>query len=574
MPLDALCLSHVVAETAAFAEQARIDKIYQPSRQELVLTLRSREGTRRLLLSARPGAARLHFTDRRRENPAEPPMFCMLLRKHLGGGRVVSMTQVPTERMVRICIESMSELGELRSRTLLLEAMGQQANLILLDEQERIIDAMRRVEGDITTGRRQILPGLFYQPPKPVDKLDAASLSREQLEALFQAATPEDSCSTLLSRNIGGLSPLLVRELCYHCGGIDISAQSVDRDKLFATLWGLIVDKPKPTIILLHGIPKDFSFLSIEQYENVAALKSYHSFAELLDRFYGEQEQQEQMRQRGEQLRKRMESVQARLLRKMDNQRRELEKASERETSRIYGDLITSNLYRMSKGEHLLRCENFYNEALPQIEIPLDPLKTPQQNAAHYYKQYNRMKTAEQMLQEQLAQGEQELEYVRSILDALYRADSAGDLAEIRQELEQAGYLKSKRSGKKQQKLPPLKPYQYTSSSGRSILVGRNNIQNEQLSFRQARHTDLWLHVQKAPGSHVILSADGEVPDEQSIAEAAALAVKHSSLNGGGKVPVDYTLVRNLKKVPGGKPGMVIYHKYETIYAQPPQAEE
>ena len=565
MPLDALCLAHLVDETADRVVGAKIDKIHQTARYEVVLSLRSAAGNCRLLLSARPGAGRLHLTERKRENPAEPPMFCMLLRKHLTGS-IASLTQVPGERIVRIEVEGTGDLGDRRRRTLVLEAMGQQANLILLDEDGRILDALRRVDGDITTGKRQVLPGLFYALPLPQEKPYAGAIEPAALEALLAAAPQEVKLAEVFGQRLSGLSPLLCRELAHRLGDVDVRLFEVDKAQTVAVYFQLLSAEAQPTLLTLNGERRDFSFLPIAQYGALGKHERFDDFASLLDEFYGSREQLDLMRQKGESLRKLVDAAAGRLVRKLANQTQELLRAEEREQKRIFGDLITSHLHALQKGDSLLRCENYYDPEGGTAEIKLDPLKTPQQNAARYYKDYARLKTAEQMLRQQMTQGELDLEYLRSVQDNLARAQSERDLAEIRQELSQNGYLKAPKGAKKQQKVQAQKPLEYRTSAGLQVLVGRNNLQNDQLTFKIARHTDLWLHVQKAAGSHVILECDGGMPDDASIEEAARLAVQHSSLSGGAKVAVDYTPVRNLKKPPSAKPGMVIYHKYWTLY--------
>ena len=565
MPLDALCLAHLVGETADRIVGAKVDKIHQTARYEVVLSLRAPAGNCRLLLSARPGAGRLHLTERKRENPAEPPMFCMLLRKHLTGS-VVALEQVQGERIVRMDVEGTGDLGDRRRRTLMLEAMGTQANLVLLDEEGRILDALRRVEGDITTGKRQVLPGLFYTLPEPFDKPYAGTVEPRELAAILDTAPQEMKLSEVLGQRLSGLSPLLCREIAHRLGDTDVRLFELDKAQAVATYFQLLSAEAQPTVLSVNGERKDFSFLPIEQYGPLGERESFADFGTMLDEFYGGKEQRELMRQKGESLRKLADSAANRLVRKLANQTQELLRAEEREEKRIFGDLITSNLHLLTKGDRMLRCENYYDPAGGTAEIKLDPLKTPQQNAARYYKDYARLKTAEQMLRQQMAQGEVELEYLRSVQDNLARAESERDLAEIRQELVQNGYIKTKKGGKKQQKVQAQKPIEYRTSSGLQVLVGRNNLQNDQLSFKIARHTDIWLHVQKAAGSHVILECDGGMPDDASIEEAARLAVRHSSLSGGAKVAVDYMPVRNLKKPPAAKAGMVIYHKYWTLY--------
>ena len=526
MALDALCLTAVVCELQATVVGAKIDKIYQPARDEVILALRGMGGNVRLLLSAAQGRARLQLTGLNRENPAEPPMFCRLLRKHLTGGKIRALRQVPGDRIAVLELEVTNELGDKVDRQLVLEAMGRGGNLILVDEEGRVTDCIRRVEGDLATGKRAVMPGRFYRLPEPFH----------------------------------GLSPLIRRELAFR-------GDTRTPEEAAAQLEEELKDgKGEPNLLLRDGKMADFSFLPILQYglnsENVA----YPSFSALFDDFYAVQEQEARAKQQGQDLIKTVQNARDRLVRKMGLQKQELAEAGKRETLRQLGDIITANLYRLKKGQSSALLEDFYDPEGKTVEVTLSPLLTPQQNAARYYKNYNRAKTAAVMLTEQLEKGEQELSYLESVLETLHLAEGERDLQEIRQELVEAGYLRRPAKAAKRNKPMAGKPLEFWSSAGLRSLVGKNNSQNDRLTTKMADKRDLWLHTQKIHGSHVILCTNGETPDAASITEAAQLAAWFSQARGGQKIPVDYTPVRYVKKPAGARPGMVVYTTYETAY--------
>ena len=526
MALDALCLTAVVCELQATVVGAKIDKIYQPARDEVILALRGVGGNVRLLLSAAQGRARLQLTGLNRENPAEPPMFCRLLRKHLTGGKIRALRQVPGDRIAVLELEVTNELGDKVDRQLVLEAMGRGGNLILVDEEGRVTDCIRRVEGDLATGKRAVMPGRFYRLPEPFHGL--SPLIRRELEFRGDTRTPEGAAAQLEEELKDG--------------------------------------KGEPNLLLRDGKMADFSFLPILQYglnsENVA----YPSFSALFDDFYAVQEQEARAKQQGQDLIKTVQNARDRLVRKMGLQKQELAEAGKRETLRQLGDIITANLYRLKKGQSSALLEDFYDPEGKTVEVTLSPLLTPQQNAARYYKNYNRAKTAAVMLTEQLEKGEQELSYLESVLETLHLAEGERDLQEIRQELVEAGYLRRPAKAAKRNKPMAGKPLEFWSSAGLRILVGKNNSQNDRLTTKMADKRDLWLHTQKIHGAHVILCTNGETPDAASITEAAQLAAWFSQARGGQKILVDYTPVRYVKKPAGARPGMVVYTTYETAY--------
>ncbi len=576
MPLDAICLTAVAGEIRAGVVGGRIDKIHQPGRDEVVLAVRGNRGSEKLFLSANPSHPRAQLTDISRENPDKPPMFCMLLRKHLTGARITALDQPPMERVLQLVLEATDELGDRVERRLVLEAMGRHSNLILLDQHGRIIDCLRRVDSDMSA-RRQVLPGLFYHLPPTQAKLDPAALSREELEQALAAAPEESQADKWLLDTFGGISPLISREIAWRAGGctdvrlheLGESGRRALLDELERVLCLVRENRFAPTLIKRENRPFDFTFLPVAQYEAAAQVEVRESFAQLLDQFYATRETMERVRQQGQDMIRAVTTARDRTARKLALQEQELEVTKDREQLRQKGDIITSNLHVMTRGMARLKAYNFYDPEGGEIEIALDPLLTPQQNAAKYYKDYNKAKTAEQMLALQLEKGGRELEYLNSVLESIALAEGERDLQEIRQELVDTGYLRRASKAKGREKRLASKPLEFCSSTGLRISVGKNNTQNDLLTTKLASKGDLWFHTQKIHGSHVILWTGGQTPDLQSINEAACLAAWFSQGRDSGKVPVDYTPVKYVKKPAGARPGMVVYTTYETAWVTP-----
>ncbi len=571
MAIDAICLQAVVEELRPQLLGLRVDKVQQPARDQVVLLFRGK----RLLLNAGAGAPRLQLTEILRDNPAEPPMFCMLLRKHLSGARVAGLTQPPLERLVKIEFDASDELGRAGRRTLVLEAMGRRSNLILLDGEGRVIDSLRRVDADMSAAR-QVLPGLFYPPPASTGRLPYREETEAGFADRFAAAAAEKTLDAFLLDQYFGLSPLMARELAFRAAG--------DTDtRLFQLsgpdpLWRALEDfssrvrenRFTPVCLMREGKPLDFACVPVGQYGGAAECVAYASFSALLDAFYAAREKQERARQRGADLLRAATTARDRLRRKLALQEKEYAATQDRDKLRVLGNLITANLYRMERGQARLECENYYEDNAP-TSIPLDPLLTPQQNAAKYYKRYAKAKTAEKYLREQMDLARRDLEYLESVLAELAQAETEADYLDIRAELREAGFLKKQGKGKKD-KSRPAAPWEFRTSSGLRVLVGRNNRQNDKLTMKDADRRDLWLHTQKIHGSHVILHCAGQAPSEEDIAEAAMLAAWFSQARESGNVPVDYTEVRNVKKPAGARPGMVIYTTCRTVHVTPEEA--
>lgn len=577
MPLDAICLTALRNELAGQITGLKIDKVQQPEQDQIVLSLRGFGAAIRLLISAGTGDARLHITDAVFENPQNPPMFCMLLRKHLTGAKIKAVTQPPHERSIDMTLDCYDVLGEPSEKHLIIELLGRFSNIILTAQDGIIIDCFRRVDVSMSE-LRQVLPGLFYRLPPVQNKSDPLQITREALLALVIDCPQDKDAAKWLLDTFNGFSPLICREIVNRAYGETAVRMTEVTGKdngnalcdAFISLTDDIRAEKFEAYMLLdaEGKPHEFSYTPILQYGSALKLERFNGFSALLDTFYTRRSTTERMRQRSQALTKSIKNAHDRVLRKLENQREELKKTLSRERLREIGDIVTANLYMLKKGMSVFRTTDYYSEDSREVDIQLDPLKTPQQNAAKYYKDYSKAKNAEIILKEQIDKGENELEYLKSVLEELLRAESERDLLEIKQELTLTGYVRLQKTGKKEKKTQLL-PVRYLSSTGFDIQVGKNNIQNETLTHKTAFKTDIWLHAQKIPGSHVIISANGREPDAETLNEAASLAAWFSQARESKKVPVDYTLIKYVKKIPGGRPGMVTYTEYKTIIAEP-----
>ena len=566
MAFDAFFLSAVLDEVRKRCIGARIDKIHQPSRDTLILQMHSREWRSKLLFAANPTAPRLHLTNASPENPAEPPMFCMLLRKHLMGAKLSQISQIPMERTATFTFDCTDEMGFPVQKRLVAELMGRTCNLYLLSPEGRIIDCLRRIGLD-ESAKRAALPGLMYQEPEPITKEDPSVV--ENYVNLFNRPGA-DLISDRLMDTFGGLSPLVCREAAlFAAGSTDARPDPRDEDDIAEKLQLFFTEHlkhPKPYYYALpDGTPKQFAFCPIRQY---GEYREAESFGALLDMYYTVRDRKDAMRQKSQAVRKTVQNLCTRLTRKLAIQEKELEATYDRERLRQLGDIVTANIHKIVKGQTVVQCEDFYDEEMKIIDIPISPILSPQQNAAKFYKDYTRMKNAEKELTRQLELGEHELYYLKSVLEELSRAQTDAELEAIKQELQEGGYLRAD-SGKKKMKQGKVPPMRFESTDGYPIYVGRNNKQNEELTFRLARKDDIWCHASKVHGSHVIISCGGTTPPDDTITQAAQLAAYYSETSGGQNIPVDVTPVKQVKKIPNGKPGMVIYHTYKTVIANP-----
>lgn len=578
MALDGAFLRHIKQELEGQLLGSRVDKVYQPNREELLIAFRSREAACKVLFSARANSARVHFTTIPLENPKQPPMLCMLLRKKLLGAKVVAIRQPELERLLHFDFDSINELGDHVTLTLTMEVMGRYSNIILSDEEGKIIDALKRVDAEMSS-QRLVLPGLTYRLPPPQSKLCPLSTVSQQVVEALKALPRDMELSKGYLALLQGVSPIVCRELAYRVGrGRELTVKTMDEEQLFRA--GFFYQQMRDTVeevsgkpymaVNLQGKPMDFSFLEIHQYGTAAVVKEAESFSQLLDDFYRERDKQERMRVREQDLLKLLSTHSERLSRKIGVQRGELEQCADRDGLRVAGDLISANMYQLEKGAQSADLANFYEEDAPLVHIKLDPALTPSQNAQKYYKEYRKAKTAEEKLTEQISLAEQELEYLETVLDALARAETERDLSEIRAELQEQGYLRKLRS-KKEKPAAVSAPMKFTTSDGFTVLVGRNNRQNDKLTLKTANNNDIWFHTKNIPGSHTVLVTEGKSPTETAMTEAAQLAALHSRAKDSAQVPVDYTQIRNVSKPVGAKPGMVIYVNYKTIYVTPSQ---
>ena len=568
MAFDAFYLKFTLDEIRERCLGGRVEKIFQPSRDGLIMLLKGSAGREKLLIAANPAAPRLHLTTASPENPPEPPMFCMLLRKHLSGARLAEVTQPDMERMAVFTFDATDEMGFPVQKRLVAELMGRTCNLYLLNPEGRILDCLRRVPLDENT-KRAALPGLNYIPPDRVEKKNPAQLSAPDYATLLRAPGPDLLCDRLMDA-LGGLSPLVCREAALCCvGDTDARVEGQDAEALGERLQAFfseILEHPAPYYYALaDGTPKQFSFCPIRQY---GSCQQAQSFSALLDRFYTLRDRRDAIRQKSQGMRKTVTNYCQRLRRKLAVQSKELEATHDRERLRQLGDILTANLSRLKKGQTEAQCEDFYDENMATVTIPLSPLLSPQQNAAKFYKDYTRMKNAEKELTHQLSLGREELSYLESVQEELNRADTEAELEEIRQELQAGGYVRPD-AGRKRMKQSKLPPMRFESTDGFAIYVGRNNRQNDELTFRLARKDDIWCHASKVHGSHVIISCGGRIPPDNTVTQAAQLAAYYAETTGGQNIPVDVTPVRQVKKLPSGKPGMVIYHSYKTVIVNP-----
>lgn len=575
MALDGVLLHFLAQEINRRLEGARVDKIQQPERDEVDLIFRGREGSPRLILTASPNNPRVHLSRVPRENPQQPPMFCMLLRKHLSGARFAGVEQPGLERILFVHFDSRNELGDEVRLTLAAEVMGRRSNVIVLDENGRIMDAVKRVDASMSSVR-QILPGMKYEMPPAQHKTDLTAADPVQTARAVRQGHGE--AAKVLLGLIQGVSPVVCREmiaLACRDAGARAEEMTEEQGQRLAFFLGRLADavrQGKGTPVLIRdtatGKPLDFSFLPVTQYGTAAAVKEYPDFSTLLDDFYSERDRVENVNRRAHDLLTLIGNAVERVSRRMDNQRAELRRSEDREALKIRGDLISANMYRLQKGMTRCRLENYYEEGSPAVEVELDPSLTPSQNAQKYYHRYRKASVAEKYLTGQIAAGQSELEYLDSVFDALTRAGGESEIAEIREELVAEGYLK-RHGPKSARRSRESEPLHFRSEDGYRILVGRNNRQNDRLTLRTAAKSDIWLHTHNIPGAHVIVCARGETVPERTLTQAAVLAAFHSKARGSAQVPVDYTAVRNVKKTAGAKPGKVIYEDYRTAYVRP-----
>ena len=567
MALDAITLALLAKELDSELQGARIDKIHQPSKDEIVMHMRKRDGNIKLLISARSGSARVCLTNESFENPQTPPSFCMLMRKYFAGAKFVAANSIKGERIIMLAFTATSEMGDTVQLDLAVELMGRYANIVAINQEGKVIDAMKRVDADASSVR-QLLPGLTYKLPPNRDNPHLIEETQQVLDKVFSFDAPLNSA---FMKNTLGIGPVIAREIAYRAlGDRDVYAAYLsDEQKQTVTD---VVEKVKEyynnpqytTVYDDNGKPSEFSFMPLMQYGNLAT-KSYESLNVLLDEYYAQKDKAERLRQKGKDLYRLTQTLTERTQRKQVARKEELEESRDSEKYKIYGELLTANLWQLEKGMKNIKVLNYYTNE--EITIPLDVKLNGNQNAQKYYKEYKKRQTAVKMLTDLIKQGEIELEYLKSINYAVQEAQNEAELMAIRSELHGAGYIKYYKQRDKKQK--PQDFIKYISSDGFLICVGRNNLQNDKLTMKTARGKDMWFHTKKAPGSHVVVISEGADIPLKTQNEAAMLAVYHSSLKDSARVEIDYTFVKNIKKTNDLKPGMVIYDTYESAVITP-----
>lgn len=562
MALDGGFLKKIVDELKS-AVDCHIDKIYQPTREELVFLLRKKGFVKRLLVTVKNGSARIHFTENKYENPDVPPNFCMLLRKYLSSARLIDITQTGLERVAELVFSATNELGDTVKLRLACELIGNQANAILIRENGTIIDALRH--SDVETAERFILPGAVYKYPPPQQKvnpleIDTGEFSKELLN------TQGELWRNIINR-LDGFSPLVCREIEYQ-----VQKGRTLADVIAEVLAHLKSEKRAVMVLKPDGSPLEFSYIDIEQYGCDYGRKYFESYGELLDAFYSDRDTAAKITAAAHDIIRLVNNLKSRTEKKLALRLNELRLCENREALRIYGELLKANLYNIENGSEFAVVPNYYDENMADIKIPLNPALSPAKNAEKYFKEYKKTYTAEQTLTALTEADREELIYFDSVLDSISRSKTLAEISEIREELADAGYIKrpATKTRKKQQSISFKEE---VSKEGYRILIGKNNMQNDMLTTRLASKNDLWFHVKNIPGSHVVVFCDGGEVSEETVLRAALLAAENSKASSSSQVPVDYTLIKNVKKPNGAKPGMVIYTTNKTVFVAPYKEE-
>lgn len=585
MPFDAGVMAAVVKQLKSTVIGARVDKIYQPERDEIILSIRTAGESKKLLLSASAGNSRVSFCSADRENPMQPPMFCMLLRKHLSGAHILDVNQIGFDRAVEIKLTSADEMGYSSVKYLICEIMGTYSNVIFLDEKRKILGVLHPISLS-TTNKRQVLCGFEYEnPPMQEGKIDAVLVDKESFVSKINTAVGGGfggAADKYLISNYAGLSPLTAREIVYRASkATNTPLCECDAEKMwfyFELIYGGVKNGQfNPCLVTdTKGKVVDFSFCEIRQYGAGGVVTQYDDISNLLDAFYFERDKQERVKHRGQDILRLLTNASTRINKKMALQRESLLESARKEDFKRFGDIITANIYLLKKGQKSAELVDYYDENTPTVTVALDERMTPAQNAQHYYKKYNKAKSAEVMLTKQIAESEEELKYIDTVFDSLTKADTEADLSQIRTELSASGYgktldnlRKSMTRTKKEYKNALKKDYKplcFVTSSGYEVLCGKNNLQNDYITCEVASKDDYWFHIKNAPGSHVILRCGKDEPPSEDFTEAAMIAAFYSSQKELPQAPVDYTRVRNVKKPSGSKPGFVIYETNYTCY--------
>ncbi|MBE6589176.1 MAG: fibronectin/fibrinogen-binding protein [Ruminococcaceae bacterium] len=568
MAFDAGMLACSVAEIRRLALGARIEKVFQPERDEIVLQMRSLEGGKRLVINAGSGNPRLGFTAEQKENPSSPPMLCMLLRKHLQGAKLTGIRQAGFERVAYLEFETRDEMGFDCCRYLIAEIMGKYSNLIFANEEQKIIAVLHPVDFS-TSALRQVLPGMTYELPPVQNKANPMQTGREDFMRMLEEGAAARAADKWITATFLGISASVAREIVYRASGETDTLLGMCRaerlcDAFFSVMGEVEENNFHPTMILQGNTPVEYAFCELSHYGGDFQRISYESAGQLLDDFFHTRDREQHIRQRAADILRILTNADSRLRRKLELQRTELADCEKGEEYKKYADLITANLFRLKRGDtraELVDYEDWHEDgSFGTAVITLDPRLSPSANAQVYYKKYNKSKTAKVELAKQIALGESELSYIDSVFDALTHAETSSDLTEIRDELYRSGYASRMKNYTLSKKTPTPTVAEFRTSGGYRVLCGKNNVQNEYITHKLAGKNDYWFHVKSLPGSHAVMLCDGEDPDAVNFTEAAEIAAYFSKGADGQNVEVDYTLVRNVKKPAGGKPGFVIYH--------------
>ena len=572
MAFDACMMRAVLGEFSSEFPEAKIEKVLQPRNDEIDMVIHHGRSSRRLVFNVGPNAPRLQLSDKQKENPLKAPMFCMLLRKYFLGARIISVSQPGFDRIAEFTVSCYDEMGFATEKIIVCEIMGKYANLIVLDSERKILAALKVIDF-AASSVRQVLPGLKYQTPAMADKINPTEIDREIFYQKLSEFPSERTGEKFITSTYSGIATQIARELVYRaCGHTDTPVCNIDAHRFYSVFreWQqLLIDESyTPTIVFDNsGKPIDYSYMDISYLGDNVDKRAYDSLSEMLDTYFEEKDRLEHIHQRAHDITTLLNNAQARTERKLGIQRQSLLDADKGDEYKRHADLITANLYRLQRGMDSFVTVDYYDENCPEIEIKLDTRLTPSQNAQKLYKLYNKCKTAKVVLAEQIEIWERELRYLESVRQFLSRAECEQDVIEIRDELYRSGYASRLRGY-----VPPKKisstPHKLVTGGGYQLLVGRNNIQNDNLTFKVASKGDLWFHTKDIPGSHVIMLCDGEEPSERDYTEAASVAAKYSKATGD-LVAVDYTRVKNIKKPGGSKPGFVIYKTNYTAFVRP-----
>ena len=578
MAFDAGMLSCVIHELKTVAQGGRIEKIYQPERDEIILQMRTLAGGKRLLINAGSNCPRIGFTAAQRENPMQAPMFCMLLRKHLTGACLADIEQPGFERVIKLTFDTRDEMGFECKKYLVAEVMGKYSNLIFCNEQMKVVAALKTV--DFTTSSlRQVLPGMTYELPPPQEKLDPTKTNFEELSAKYNDFPKEKSADKFITSTYLGIATSVAREIVARAAGrFDATLYEVNVKKLYSEFSKVFDDMANgvfdPTVILENGLPVEYSFIKLGYYGNSFEYKKFESPSEALDLYFASRDREIRVKQRAADILRLLTNAESRLVKKIEAQESELADCEKGEKYKAYGDLITANLYKLKRGDKQVELIDYesWNEEKEDFDttvIELDERLSPAANSQRYYKLYNKSKTAKVELARQLEIARQELEYVYSVFDALTKAETTADLTEIRDELYKSGYASKMKGYAAPKKQPAPVIAEFITTNGYRVLCGKNNYQNEYITHKLAERHDYWFHAKNMAGSHVLMITNGEEPPAEDFTDACEIAAYYSKAKGMGSVEVDYLFARGVKKVPSSKPGFVIYHNNWSAFVTP-----